>query len=179
MKVNGQYVSVLYSSATLVKFLCPDLDAGTPITVAVETAAATSNNLTAIMQKATPQILSLEGSAANQGLISFAGTTDIAMGRNFRMAAHPAQPGDQILIWATGLGSAASATRAVSVKLGGVYAEVDSVQAVSGYAGLYTIQVRIPDAPMSGDAVPVQLDVATPDGHWFNSNTVTLAIEAH
>jgi len=177
VKVNDQYVSVLSSSQTLVKFLCPDLDAGTPITVAVETKSAASNRLTAIMQKATPRIFSLEGAAANQGLISFVGTTDIAMDRNFRVPAHPAQPGDPILIWATGLGTAAGTLGAVSVKLGDVYAQVDSVQAVSGHAGLYTIQVHIPNAAMSGDAVPVQLDVSTPDGHWFNSNKVTLAVE--
>ena len=177
VKVNGQYAPVLASSGTLVKFLCPDLDAGTQINVAVETTSATSNHLTAIMQKATPQILTLEGSATDQGMISFVGTTDIAMDRNFRIPAHPAQPGDQILIWATGLGSAAVGSRAVSVKLAGVYAQVDSIQAVSGFAGMYTIQVRMPDAAISSGAVPVQLEVATPDGHWFNSNRVTLAIE--
>jgi len=177
VNVNGQYAPVLSSSATLVKFLCPNLDAGTPISAAVETAAATSNRLTAVIEKATPRILSTEGSAANQGLVSFVDSTDIAMARNFRVSAHPAQPGDRVLIWVTGLGAAAGAIPAVSVKLGDVYADVDAVQAVPGYAGLYTIRTRIPQSPPTGDAVPVQLDVATPDGHWFGSNEVTLAVE--
>jgi len=29
----------------------------------------------------------------------------------------------------------------------------------------------------SGDTVPVQLDLATPDGYWFSSNQVTLAVD--
>jgi len=130
------------------------------------------------MQAASPAILSLDGSGRNQGLISFAGATDLAMVRNFRVPAHPAQPGDRILIWATGLGPAAGAdTGRVLVKLGDVDTAVESVQAVSGHAGVYTIQMRIPASMAFGDAVSVQLAVAAPDGHEFNSNTVTATIE--
>jgi uncharacterized protein (TIGR03437 family) len=176
VKVNDQYVPVLFSSETTVNFLCPVMDSGTQLSVAVETAAAISNTLTTTMQQASPMILSLDRSGENQGLVSFVDSSDIVMERNFRVPAHPAQPGDQVLIWATGLGSAASATRALSVKLGDVDAEVDSARIVPGYAGLYALQVRIPDTAF-GNAVPVQLGVATPDGNRLNSNSVTLAIE--
>jgi hypothetical protein len=176
VKVNGQYASVLFGSEAAVSFLCPAIEPGAQLSVAVETASAISNTLTTTMQEASPMILSLDSSGENQGLVSFVGSTDIVMDRNFSVPAHPAQPGDQVLIWTTGLGSAASATPSMSVKLGDVYAEVDSAQAVPGYAGLYALRVRIPDTTF-GNAVTVQLEVATPDAHTFNSNSVTIAVE--
>jgi uncharacterized protein (TIGR03437 family) len=100
------------------------------------------------------------------------------MMRNFRVPAHPAQPGDQILIWASGLGSAVETSAGtVLVKLGDAAAKVESVNAVPGQAGLYTIQIEVPAVVAFGDALPVQVQVATPDGRQFNSNTVTATIE--
>jgi uncharacterized protein (TIGR03437 family) len=130
------------------------------------------------MLEASPTILSLEGQSQAPGVVSFPDTTDLAMMRNFRVPAHPAQPGDQILIWARGLGSVTEASAGtVLVKLGDSAAEVEAVNAVSGHAGLYTVQVRVPVVVAFGDAVPVQIQVATPDGRQFNSNTVTATIE--
>ena len=177
VKVNGQYVPMVFSSPVRVSFLCPALDVGARLSVAVESDAGISDPVTATMLAASPTIFSLDGSGQNQGLISFADTTDIVMARNSQVPAHPAQPGDRIVIWATGLGSAPSASnRAVMVKLGDVYAEVESVEAVSGYAGVYTIQMCVPASPTFGDAVPVQLEIVTPEGQ-FQSNTVIVAIE--
>jgi uncharacterized protein (TIGR03437 family) len=178
VKVNGQNVPVLFSSAVRVNFLCPALDPGTQLSVAVETDAGTTEPFTTIMQEATPTILSLEDQSQAQGVVSFLDTTDLAMMRNFRVPAHPAQPGDQILIWASGLGSAAGTSAGtVLVKLGDAAAKVESVNAVPGQAGLYTIQIEVPAVVAFGDALPVQVQVATPDGRQFNSNTVTATIE--
>ena len=176
--VNGQAVPVLFSSPARVSFLCPAWDTGTPLAVVVETAAGSSDLLTATMLAATPTLYSLDGSGQNQGLISFAETTDLAMPRNYEVPAHPAQAGDRILIWATGLGAADVASGAVVLKLGDANAELELVQPVAGYAGVYTIQARVPAASPQGDSVPVQLEVSTPDGLRLTSNTVTLAIEA-
>lgn len=123
-------------------------------------------------------IFSLDGSGENQGVISFAGTTELAMARNFRVAGHPAQPGDEILIWGSGFGMPTEvASAAVLVELGGADAEVESVNAVPGHAGVYTIQARVPAGIDFGDAVPVQVQVTTPDGKQFRSDKVTLALE--
>jgi uncharacterized protein (TIGR03437 family) len=178
VKVNGQYVPVLVSSDTRVNFLCPALDRGTPLSVTVETRSGITDPLTTIMLEASPTILSLEGQSQSTGVITFADTTDLAMMRNFKVPAHPAQPGDQILIWATGLGSAAEASAGTVVKFGDIAAEVEGVNAVSGQAGLYTIQVRVPVVVAFSEAVPMQIRMATPDGRQFNSNTVTATIEA-
>jgi uncharacterized protein (TIGR03437 family) len=146
--------------------------------VSVETEAGVSEPLNLVMQSASPWLFPLGDSSQTQGVVSFVGTTELAMARNAQVAAHPSQPGDEILLWATGLGSSSEAwSGMVSVKLGGVDAAVDGVSAVPGRAGLYTVQVRVPVPMAFGDAVPVQLDVINPDGLKFTSNSVTIAVE--
>jgi hypothetical protein len=162
VKVNGQYVPVLFSSATRVHFLCPALDAGTTLSVTVETDSGVTEPVTATMLEASPAILSL----------SHSDSADLAAMRNFLAPAHPAQPGDPLLILSSGLGSGP-----LLVKIGDISGDVESVTAVPGSAGLYAIQTRVPAGTMFGDAVPVQVQVATPGGRQFTSNTVTAAIE--
>ena len=94
------------------------------------------------------------------------------------MAAHPAQPGDEILLWSTGFGSWSEARNGtLSVKLGGVDAEVEAVNAAPDRAGLYTVQVRVPVPIGFGEGVPIQLQVMGPDGKLYHSNSVTIAVE--
>jgi uncharacterized protein (TIGR03437 family) len=176
VKINGQSAPVLFASDARVSFLCPALEADTQLEAAVETEAGISESVTAPMQQVSPMMFSLDGSGENQGVISFAGTTELAMARNFLAAGHPAQPGDEILIWGSGFGTPTEVP-AVEVKLGGVDAEVESVSAVAGHAGVYTIQARVPAGTDFGEAVPVQVQVTTPDGKQFRSNKLTLALE--
>jgi uncharacterized protein (TIGR03437 family) len=78
---------------------------------------------------------------------------------------------------ATGLVGADRAAGAILVKLGGVDAQVQSVVPAPDAAGVLLINVRIPAAAPTGDAVPVQIEVLSPTGRRLTSNTVTLAIE--
>jgi uncharacterized protein (TIGR03437 family) len=176
--VNGQAVPVLFSSADRVDFLCPITGTGTQLSVAITSPFGSSQPATMAIDEASPTILSMDDSPQNQGLISFYGTNDLVMERNYRGPAHPAQPGDQIVIFATGLGSAPeSMTGEMMVKLSDVYVGVESVRAVPGYAGVYAIQVRVPGA-MAFGAAPVQLRLMMPDTHQLDSNTVTGVFEA-
>jgi uncharacterized protein (TIGR03437 family) len=177
--VNGKLVPVLYSSEDRVDFLCPVAEAGMATQLSVEVASrfGSSQPVMIGVQETAPTILSLDDSQ-NQGLISFYGMNDLAMERNFEVQSHPAQPGDRIVILATGLGSAAdSMSGTMLVRLGDVSVGVESVQVVSGYAGVYGIQVRVPAAIPFG-TVPVQLQMMTPDGYQIHSNSVTAAFEA-
>ena len=131
------------------------------------------------MQTASPAILSLDGSGRNQGLIFLTRTNDMVVERTPRIHGQPAQPGDAIVIWSTGLGLAADASiRTLSVKVGGIDTEVESVRPVPDHAGIYSIQTRVPAATVFGDAVPVQIQMTTPDGRQVSSNSVTMAVEA-
>jgi uncharacterized protein (TIGR03437 family) len=178
VKINGQYVPVLFASSTQVRFLCPVMDPGTRLQVAVETASGVTGSGSTVMESAAPRIFSLQDSGENQGLVSFAGSTELAMSRNPERPAHPAQPGDELVIWGSGFGLPAQAsTRTVSVQLGDVDAEVESIDAVPGYAGVYAVRVRVPIPLTYGETVPLQLKVISPDGKQFNSNSVAIAVE--
>jgi uncharacterized protein (TIGR03437 family) len=176
--VSGQTVPVLYSSADRVDFLCPAAGTETQLSVEVASRFGSSRPVTIGVQEAVPTILSLDDSQQNQGLISFYGMNDLVMERNSGVPSHPAQPGDEIVIFATGLGSAAdSSPGTMLVRLSDVNVGVESVQPVPGHAGVYGIQVRVP-AGMTFGAVLVQLQMVMPDGHQINSNIVTAAFEA-
>jgi hypothetical protein len=176
--VNGEAAPVLFSSAAEVRFLCPAVNPGTPLSVTVESDAGAAGPLAGTMLEATPAILTVDGSGQGQGLVSFAGTGDLVMSRNFRIPAEPAQPGDEIQIQATGLGGNAVSAGSVLVDLSGIAAEVQSITAVPGEAGVFMIQARVPAAVAFGDAVPVEIQVVTPDGRRFDSNRATVAVEA-
>ena len=176
VKANSQYVAVLSASSTEVQFLCPDLASGSTVQVAVETEAGVSEPIRIPMESASPRIFTLGDSA--QGVVSFGDTSELAMARNFQVPAHPAQPGDEIVLWGTGLGPAGQVNAGqMAVKVGTVDANVDAVQAVPGHAGVYAIQVRVPAATVFGDSVPMQLQVTGGNGKAVNSNTVTITIE--
>jgi uncharacterized protein (TIGR03437 family) len=164
VKVNGRAVPVLFASATRVTFMCPTVEPGTPLSIAVQAGSVESNPVNVSMQTATPQIFSLDG---NQGAVTFHGSSDVAAVRGFRTAGEPAQSGDDVIIWATGIDPSA----ALAVNVGGMDAEVESVDAAAGRVGVYAIQVRVP-AVTPGDAVPVQLTVGK-----TRSNTVMIAVE--
>ncbi|HUI58053.1 MAG TPA: putative Ig domain-containing protein [Bryobacteraceae bacterium] len=175
--VNGQHVPVLFASATRVSFLCPALDPGIGLSIAVETGSAATGAVTGTMSSVSPAILSLDGSGQSQGVVTFAENSDLVMSRNYQSPAEPAQPGDAIVIWATGLGSAPElSTGTLAVTIGGVYTAVESVSTMPGYAGIVAVEVRVPTGAPIGDAVKVQLAIAIA-GNQASSNVATVAIE--
>ena len=174
--MNGQYVAVLSVSSTEVQFLCPDLTTETTLRVAVETDAGISPSISMPMANDSPRIFALGDS--KQGVVSFSNTSELAKARNSEIPAHPAQPGDQIVLWGTGFGPAGQVNTAqLAVKVGSVDVNADAVQAVPGHAGVYAVQVRVPASTTFGDNVPVQVQVTGVDGKTLSSNTVTIAIE--
>jgi uncharacterized protein (TIGR03437 family) len=178
VKVNGVYVPILSASQTEVRFVCPTLSPGTQFEVGVESPAGVTGSLSMVMQSASPEIFSIGGSGQKQGVVTFIGTTDLAMARNAQVAAHPAQPGDEILLWGTGFGTSSEVlSGTVSVNIGGVDAQVESVSAVPGQAGVYTVQLRVPVSTVFGEEVPAQLQVTGSDGKVFRSNVVRIAVE--
>ena len=178
IKINGQYVSVTSASSTEVQFVCPSLPPGTPLAVTAVTESGSSEPLSSVMQSVAPWIFLAEPINQTQGAVSFAGTTDLAMARNTQIPAHPAQPGDDIVILATGLGLASDASSwMVSANVGGVDAVVNRVEALADRAGVYAVQVRVPVPLEFGDQVPIQLQVMGPDGKRLQSNRASIALE--
>jgi uncharacterized protein (TIGR03437 family) len=176
--VNGVSVPVLSASVGAVRFLCPTLDPGASLAVAVETPSGVSSPSTIAMQSASPWIFSRSDSMQAQGAVSFAGTSELAMMRNPDVVAHPAQASDEIEIWGTGFGPASEGKPWTgSVEIGGVDAQVESVRPAPGRAGVYTIRVRVPAAVPVGEQVPIAVHVVGSDGKQYDSNHVAIAVE--
>ena len=171
VRVNGAPVPVLYAGQTQISFVCPRGTAGDALQIAVDTAAGSTETLQTTMLAANPMLLSAGN--GSQGQISLNGTTQLATVRDVRGAGLPAQPGDVLSIRATGLGDSLP----VTVKIGGAPARVLSIVPAADAAGVWEIQAALPAAPDFGDKVPVQLEMATPDGSPLQSNIVTMAIE--
>jgi uncharacterized protein (TIGR03437 family) len=174
VSVNGQYAAVLFASRTKVKFLCPALGEGTPLSVVVESATAAGEPVHATMEAAAPVILSAADSGVTPGGILFAGSDDQVVERSPRITGRPAQGGDEIVMWVTGLG--ASVAPSISVQVDGLDAEVRSISAVTGSPGLSAVQVRVPQLTTFG-AVPIQLQITMPDGSEIRSNTIAIESE--
>jgi uncharacterized protein (TIGR03437 family) len=189
VRVNGEYVSVLYASPTRVDFVCPDTASGTRLTIAVEDEAGIADPVLTIMNQTTPGLYSFDGTGGGQGLITLAGTSVLAASRDYRALGQPAEPGDSIAIRTTGITTLDGALPMVSI--GDVYADVQSVQAVPGMAGVYEITAVVPLGLQDGDAVPVvvtlpldrlhpwrgPLDAGNIRRFGVQSNQTTIAVE--
>src|ERR1051326_5530138 len=81
VRMNGEYLAVLSISPGQVSFLCPNYQPDTQIEATVETETG-SASIAGTMQAASPMIFSMDGSGQNQGLVSFAESTALAMARN-------------------------------------------------------------------------------------------------
>ncbi|HXK02756.1 MAG TPA: putative Ig domain-containing protein [Verrucomicrobiae bacterium] len=174
VSINGTSVPVVYASTTRLDFLCPALDPGTTLTIAVQTANGNTDPVQATMQALTPALYSFDGSGQGQGLVTLAGTSLLATTRAYNVLGQPAEPGDSITIMATGIGT--SGVPPV-VSIGGVSVTADSIQTILAAAGVYQINVTIPAGVAPGDAVPVFVQMTAPDGSVVQSNTVAIAIE--
>jgi len=168
---NGVGVPVVSSSATRVEFLCPQLPAGMPLEVRLETNLGQTAPLLTTIQSASPGIFTLEGSS--QGIVSLS-PSELAAVRDFRSVGRPAQPGDPISIRATGL----SPELPILVEIGGIEMPVESVEPSEGHPGVYDVHVSIPAGAAAGDTVPLRLRVLDTAGIWVESNTATIAIES-
>ncbi|MBZ5723498.1 MAG: putative Ig domain-containing protein [Acidobacteriia bacterium] len=188
VKVNGEYVPVVYASAARVDFVCPGSAPGTPLVVSAEGNAGIADAVSTTMHRTAPGLYSVDGSGTGQGLITLAGTTLLAASRDYRALGQPAEPGDRIVIRATGI---PALDGAAVVTIGGIHAQVESVQAEPGVAGVYEITAEVPLGIQEGDAIPVVVSVpsdqplmrraapAARDIHRFGlpSNPITIAVE--
>lgn len=193
VKVNEQFLPLLYVSENQVNFQCPLAAPGESLTFALESDTGVSAPLSRKVQAATPGIFSLDGSGKGQGAILIANTPYIAMAPADGLPTQRALPGDSISIYANGLGEVdaivpigqpAPLDKPVRAKLpidaiiGGVKAEVSFVGLGPGYTGVFAVTATIPSAVPPGDEVPVQLRVRLPDGRVITSNYVTIAVAA-
>ncbi len=141
------------------------------------------------MQAASPGLFSMD--TTRQGLITIAGTNEIAMPKNSGVPGRPASRGEVLTIFASGLGQTLDNIPAgtmapqdrlvplsnrIKIVVGGL--EIDPLFSglAPGTVGLYEVNAKLPPVVPAGAAVPTAIHVILPDGTVVESNTVTIAI---
>ena len=196
VKINGNAVPLVFASTSQVNFQCPLLPQGSPLEITVVTAnSVLLPPIQSTMLDAAPDLFIWNGTntkGINQGVILIASTNELAMPTTAGTASRPAQPGESLIIYATGLGETQPVVplgtpapsrpliplkNKITVVIGGV--EVDPERSVLAprRVGLDQIDVLLPQGVPGGLAVPLYLQVTIPDGTVVRSNTVTLAID--
>ena len=172
---------LIYVSANQVSAVVPyKLTGSTTTKVQVEYQGSTSDPLTLAVADSVPGIFSIDSSGKGRGAI-------LNQDYGVNSPTNPASAGSIISIYATGEGQTdpdgidgqvagdtlPKPRLPVSVKIGGVSANVLYAGAAPGaVAGLFQVNVKIPDTIQAGTAVPVSLTV----GKDTSQSGITMAV---
>jgi uncharacterized protein (TIGR03437 family) len=182
MTINGLFVPLLFVSPGQINFQVPSLVISGQATVTlVITQGTQSTTVPVVLRQFAPSLFTQNGQGTGQASTVIAGTPTVAG------PARPAKSGEFLSIYCTGLGavtnsagagnpaptSPLSQTQAApSVTIGGVTAKVQFSGLAPGFAGLYQVNVQVPDGVTPGDAVPLVLTIG-----GATSNTATIAVQ--
>jgi uncharacterized protein (TIGR03437 family) len=152
--INGFAAYVEYISPTQINVLAPDDVTVGSVHVVVTTAGQTSNSFSAQKQNFAPAFFTSGNTAYAAAQHADYSTVD---------AAHPAQPGETIMIYGTGFGptnppvatsqlvtTAEPLANSVQITIGGVKTNASFAGLVE--AGLYQFNVAVPTGLANGDA---------------------------
>jgi uncharacterized protein (TIGR03437 family) len=172
---NGTTVPILSASGTELTILCPDSVPGSEIQLVVETDHGMAKPFRTTARSAASGIFSLDGSGLGQGWVlrEGAGTSTVAMIRNYRGAAQPAIPGEGLLIYATGIGQLSN----VSVQIGEAKVPAAAINPVPNHPGVYQVAVSMPNISMQNGDLPLSLSGDGMEG-TVTTNTVSFAVES-
>jgi uncharacterized protein (TIGR03437 family) len=165
--IGGKAAPLLYAGTGQVNAIIPfGLPLNTTAQVIVQQGNAYTSPQSIVLSPANPAIYTADSSGSGQGIV-FRPDGQLAQ------AGTPAQSGDELLIYASGLGdttpegSAGQAapnsplmnvSGAVNLTIGGQSARVDFAGLAPGFAGLYQINASVPGG-VHGNALPVVLTV--------------------
>jgi uncharacterized protein (TIGR03437 family) len=162
--INGLPAYVEYISSTQINVLAPDDATTGPVQVQVTASQQKSNSLTVQKSQFSPAFFTIDNGAYVAALhadYTLVGSANLLPG----VSSTPAQPGETILLYATGFGptnpplstaqlvtTAAPLANSVQVTIGGATATVVYAGLVG--SGLYQFNVTVPNLP-NGDATVV------------------------
>jgi uncharacterized protein (TIGR03437 family) len=185
--VNGQEAPLFYISTTQINAQLPvELSPGTTAQVVVENNGMAGAPQTIQVAAVSPGVFTLGPSFGQQGAVLIANTNLLAMPATAGVPSRPAQAGEIVSIFCTGLGATdpavatgnpgpssppATVKTPAAVSIGGLLATVSFAGLAPGYAGLYQVNAQVPAGVTPGDAVPV---IITQGG--ASTNTATLAV---
>lgn len=189
VRVNGVTAPLFFVSPAQINFLMPwevlgQSQASVTVTVSGQTSAAQ----TVALAEHAPGVFSANSRGTGQGAILIAATGELAApaGSVPGAAARPVNRGEHISIFCTGLGDVSNrpaggapapnaplsiTTATPNAIIGGVAAPMSFSGLSPGFAGLYQVNVQVPDGVRAGDDVPVLLTIG-----GVSSNAVTIAV---
>ncbi len=178
--IGGEPAPLLYAGSGQINAIVPfGLPVNTNTQVIVRQGNAYTAPMAVTLAGANPAIFTTSGSGTGQGII-------IRPDGNYAQPGTPAQTGDELLIYAVGLGvtnpqatdaapSTASpllyAAGTATLTIGGQPARVDFAGLAPGFAGLYQVNAAVP-AGVHGDTLPVVLSIGAQPGP-----PVTMAVQ--
>jgi uncharacterized protein (TIGR03437 family) len=185
--INGSAAPIYFVSPTQINVQIPYELSVRAYSLSLNLAGSNAAPATITIARTAPSLFSLNQTGSGQGAIRIAGTATVAARADSAYpGSRPAHAGEIIEIYCTGLGAvspspgtgnaAASGTLSSTllsptVTIGGIAAAVMFSGLTPGAAGLYQVNVRIPDGVGAGDQ-PVVLTIG-----GVPSNSVTVAIE--
>ncbi|HYM11191.1 MAG TPA: SBBP repeat-containing protein [Bryobacterales bacterium] len=186
--VNGQPAPLFFVSPLQINFLVPwEVQGQSQISVSVQSGGVTSAAQTVNLTPAGPALFATNQQGTGQGAVLISGTASLAAPAGAYPGSRPVRRGEYIEIYGVGLGAVtnqpASGAAALSsplsstttmpvVTIGGAPATVIFSGLAPGFAGLYQVNVQVPDNALAGNAAPVALSVG-----GVNANTVTIAVQ--
>jgi uncharacterized protein (TIGR03437 family) len=158
--------------------------------IQVESASgALTSSLQTVMQAAAPMVFQMD--ATGRGVVTIAGTNEMAMSTTDGVPSRPALHGEYLTIHASGLGEVVDGVAAgtaaplnrpiptkakISVVLGGIEIDPQFAGLAPGTVGVYQVNAEVPAGATAGTAIPLYLKATLPDGTTVRSNTVTVTI---
>jgi len=174
LRVNGEAVHVLGASAGEIDFLCPNLSAGSRLSMAVAVGDQVSQEWQTSMEETSPGLLSANRSGTGQGFVMHKG--GLAALPRFDRDGTPAVAGDIVSLYATGIAcsESSSATRPL-IYFGSTFSPVTSFTP-SGLPGVCEVRTVIPEG-ISGGKAEVFLQTVRSDAAPVRSNAISIAID--
>jgi len=187
VQLNGIAAPLFYVSPTQMNLQIPWQLAGqTQASVVVSVSGVATAPQTVNLSAYGPGIFTVNQTGSGQGAVLIAGTAAVAAPTGVVPGARPANRGEYISIYCTGLGpvnnTPASGAKAPTsplsststlptVTVGGLSAVVTFSGLAPSFVGLYQVNAQVPDTAVPGDAVPVTLSIG-----GAVSDTVTIAV---
>jgi uncharacterized protein (TIGR03437 family) len=175
--VNGAPVPLLFVSPAVINAQMPANASGS-VSVAVVVDGASSQPVDVAVSPVGPSLYTSDGSGRNQVAAQHLNFSSINSGS-------PAQPGEEIILYGTGLGptnpplatntpptTATPATETPIVTIGGQPAQVLYAGAAGVYPGLYQINVYVPNVVAGNQEVIVSM----PGENIASSENATIAV---
>jgi uncharacterized protein (TIGR03437 family) len=176
--VGGAAVPIFYATPTQLGVQIPFELSGGPAQVAVSVAGRSSAATTANVATVAPGIFTYTADGKGAGAITHVDGSAVT-------AQSPAQPGELVILYATGLGpvtpavatgalpaATSSSVSQVMLNIGGIGVIPDFAGLAGCCVGLNQINVRVPAGVTRGNAVPVVLSIG-----GKSSNTASIAVQ--